>query len=303
MAATLAHIKSKMLLPRAPERAAGRATRRSRAGSAARADPPVARVPKVQAVGRASGCPRGRRPRRVPARHAGIEELQGPAPLAEIGLFKLLDAFQAILGRAKDRHGARGHAPSASRSRSASRRSPSCCASARRASFEELFEGDITRYEIVVTFLALLEMTKMRVTRIYQPDYRRRRSTCSTRCSTPTRRRFRLRTRADSLRRRPRTIPRCPKNRSSHERRGLRRKKPVRGNKRGPAVATAEPVADESEDAPGAESGDEAIVTSERPTADPEQPQNGVHIGDDDPPEGAAYADAGRSRGGRGRGR
>ena len=36
--------------------------------------------------------------------------------------------------------------------------------------FEELFEGALTRYDVVVTFLALLEMTKMRVTRIYQAD-------------------------------------------------------------------------------------------------------------------------------------
>ncbi|MEY4579305.1 MAG: Segregation and condensation protein ScpA, partial [Pseudomonadota bacterium] len=36
--------------------------------------------------------------------------------------------------------------------------------------FEELFEHAHTRYEVVVTFLALLEMTKLSMTRIDQAD-------------------------------------------------------------------------------------------------------------------------------------
>jgi segregation and condensation protein A len=36
--------------------------------------------------------------------------------------------------------------------------------------FDELFAKDRTRYEVVVTFLALLEMTKLRITRVYQND-------------------------------------------------------------------------------------------------------------------------------------
>jgi segregation and condensation protein A len=36
--------------------------------------------------------------------------------------------------------------------------------------FDELFETDRTRYEVVVTFLAVLEMTKLRMTRIFQSD-------------------------------------------------------------------------------------------------------------------------------------
>ena len=34
--------------------------------------------------------------------------------------------------------------------------------------FEELFEGDATRGEVIVTFLALLEMAKSQVVRIMQ---------------------------------------------------------------------------------------------------------------------------------------
>ena len=37
--------------------------------------------------------------------------------------------------------------------------------------FDELFEGVTTSYELVVTFLALLEMAKMRLASIYQTDH------------------------------------------------------------------------------------------------------------------------------------
>ncbi len=38
----------------------------------------------------------------------------------------------------------------------------------RRLSFEELFESDKSRAELIVTFLALLEMTRLRMTRLFQ---------------------------------------------------------------------------------------------------------------------------------------
>ena len=41
----------------------------------------------------------------------------------------------------------------------------------RRCRFDELFEGVTTSYDLVVTFLALLEMAKMRVASIYQTDH------------------------------------------------------------------------------------------------------------------------------------
>ncbi len=60
---------------------------------------------------------------------------------------------------------------------------------------------------------------------------------------------------------------------------GVRRKKPVRANKRGTAsVAVAPTIADEPESAADGEGGDVAIITSELPTANAEaRPQNGVH--------------------------
>ncbi|MDH3746544.1 MAG: segregation/condensation protein A, partial [Acidobacteriota bacterium] len=41
----------------------------------------------------------------------------------------------------------------------------------RRCRFDELFEGISTSYELVVTFLALLEMAKIRLASIYQTDH------------------------------------------------------------------------------------------------------------------------------------
>jgi segregation and condensation protein A len=40
----------------------------------------------------------------------------------------------------------------------------------RNCTFEELFDQDHTRYDVVVTFLALLEMAKLRLARVYQAE-------------------------------------------------------------------------------------------------------------------------------------
>jgi segregation and condensation protein A len=96
-------------------------------------------------------------------------ETQGPAPLASVTSFKLLDAFQAILDRARDR-AALEVTPERISIQERIGQLTDLLRERRRCVFEELFEQDFTRYEIVVTFLALLEMTKLRVTRIYQAD-------------------------------------------------------------------------------------------------------------------------------------
>ena len=97
-------------------------------------------------------------------------EAEGPAPLADIGMFKLLDAFEAILKRTKDRSAFEVTSERISIQERMTQISDllrvrgSC-------TFEGLFEKDVSRYEVVITFLALLEMTKMRLTRIYQADH------------------------------------------------------------------------------------------------------------------------------------
>jgi len=40
----------------------------------------------------------------------------------------------------------------------------------RSCGFAELFDGQRTRFDLIITFLALLEMTKLKMTRLYQAD-------------------------------------------------------------------------------------------------------------------------------------
>jgi segregation and condensation protein A len=100
-------------------------------------------------------------------RLAGTEE----RPLAEVGIGALLDAFAAVLQRVK---------PDLAREVTVERISVAnriqelvaILETRQRMRFEQLFERASTKLDVVVTFLALLEMTKLRMTRLLQaaPD-------------------------------------------------------------------------------------------------------------------------------------
>jgi len=172
MAATLAHIKSKMLLPAPPPGQEDDVLLEEM-------DPREALIrrlleyQKYKQAGEALAA-RGIAGRDVFSRGATLEEaaVEGLPPLAEVPLFSLVEAFQRVLARAKvklahdvvpdrisitdrihelvDKLGASG---------------------TRRATFEELFDPEgATRFDLVVTFLALLEMTRLRMMRLYQVD-------------------------------------------------------------------------------------------------------------------------------------
>jgi segregation and condensation protein A len=169
MAATLAHIKSKMLLPRTP------AEQMDEGEGAAEIDPRLELIrrlleyQKYKAVAEELGA----RPvvgRDVFGRGASADDVRGPTPLAEVGLFRLLDAFEGILKRAKGRV---AFGVTAERISISDRMTQitDLLRERRACQFDELFAGDVTRYEVVVTFLALLEMTKLHVVRVFQTDY------------------------------------------------------------------------------------------------------------------------------------
>ncbi|MCL2450469.1 MAG: segregation/condensation protein A, partial [Polyangiaceae bacterium] len=40
----------------------------------------------------------------------------------------------------------------------------------RRLAFEDIFDGLASRFDIVITFLALLEMTRLKMTRLFQSE-------------------------------------------------------------------------------------------------------------------------------------
>jgi segregation and condensation protein A len=169
MAATLAHIKSKMLLPPDPDAQPDEPDAEEDA-----LDPRAELIrrlleyQKYKAAAEALGA-RGIAGRDVFLRGTPAAESQGPAPLAEVGLYKLLDAFQRVVERSKVTLSREIDAEQISiqaRMTEITER----LATLRRASFDELFDGMRSQYEVVVTFLALLEMAKMRMLRVYQAD-------------------------------------------------------------------------------------------------------------------------------------
>ena len=167
MAATLAHIKSKMLLPRPPEDQDDEEL--DELDPRAELIRRLLEYQKYKTVAADLG-ERSIAGRDVFSRGTPPPSADGPPPLKEVSVFKLLDALKKIAERVnadialevdaermtiQDRIGA---LVDTLRER-------------RRCRFDELFEGVTTSYDLVVTFLALLEMAKMRLASIYQTDH------------------------------------------------------------------------------------------------------------------------------------
>jgi segregation and condensation protein A len=167
MAATLAHIKSKLLLPAPPEGQDDDALEDQ-------VDPReelVRRLLEYQKYKAAAEqlAGRGIAGRDVFTRGAPAEQAEGEAPLGGMTLFQLLDAFNRVLKRANAEF---------SREITAERITIQdriqeildLLKERRRVVFEELFEGYLTTYDLVVTFLAMLEMGKQKLLRIFQTE-------------------------------------------------------------------------------------------------------------------------------------
>jgi len=165
MAATLTHIKSKMLLPTPP-------TDQDEDAQEAELDPRAELVRrlleyqkyKLAAEQLSGGSVLGRD---VFLRGLPAPSVEGPAPIAGLSLFKLLDAFQAVLSRAKTTV---DHQVDFERFSITDRINElsDILRERQRVAFEELFAGQRTRGELIITFLALLEMTRLRLTRLLQ---------------------------------------------------------------------------------------------------------------------------------------
>jgi segregation and condensation protein A len=168
MAATLVHIKSKSLLP-------AEATADQDDEFASEAGDPreelIRRLLEYQKYKHVAAelNERSALGRDVFLRGGEAPEAAGPAPLAETPIWTLLDAFAKVLARAKvfiD------HEVSFDQLSVTERIQQLCDTLAVRKSctFEALFDGQRTRADLVITFLALLEMTRLRLTRLYQSD-------------------------------------------------------------------------------------------------------------------------------------
>jgi len=164
MAATLAHIKSKMLLPTPPADQDDE--------SVEELDPRgelVRRLLEYQKYKQAAQ-ELGASPvlgRDVFLRGAPAPAVDGPAELAQVSVFKLFDAFQKMLGRAQQ---TAEHHIDVDRI-SISERILQLIDRLKgkgAVHFELLFDEETTRSDLVVTFLAILEMTRLRMMQVLQ---------------------------------------------------------------------------------------------------------------------------------------
>ncbi|WP_437534718.1 segregation/condensation protein A [Sorangium sp. So ce726] len=175
MAATLTHIKSKMLLPSVP------------AGQDDDGMPGEEEDPRAELVRRlleyqkykvaaADLAERGTLGRDVFTRGMSESEVpKGPAPFAQTAIFSLLDAFERVLKRTNvqiDHEVVFDRISITDRIVELTEK-----LSVRRAMrFEDLLldsvskGGVIPRFEVVITFLAVLEMCKLRLIRVHQTD-------------------------------------------------------------------------------------------------------------------------------------
>lgn len=167
MAATLAHIKSKSLLPKPPveeevDEDDGMDPREEliRRLLEYQKYKQVAEELSSRGLAGRDVFPRG-------SREAPIAE--GEPPLAPVSLFKLLDAFQAVAERVA---GDLSFEIDAERITIQERITEllDLLETKKRILFDELFAEITTTYELVVSFLAILEMGKMRLISIYQAD-------------------------------------------------------------------------------------------------------------------------------------
>jgi segregation and condensation protein A len=166
MAATLIHIKSKLLLPR-PETAVG--------------DPEEAEDPRDALVRRLLEHQKFKAAAellhdRETLRNAQwgrpdsrIEEIAGDdyEPEIEVDLFSLLSAFKLVLERARERP----PVPLPPEELSIETRIEQMLerlSETEACGFEDLFEGVYTRTDMIVTFLAMLEMIRLKLIRVFQ---------------------------------------------------------------------------------------------------------------------------------------
>jgi segregation and condensation protein A len=164
MAATLAHIKSRSLLPTPPED--------QEAGPEDELDPRAELVRRLLEYQKYKLAAEQLGQRTILGRDVfgrGAEEAvdEGPAPLAPVGMFKLLDAFEIVLKRVQQ---TQEHEIDFERISITERISQlsDVLRSKPKVAFDDLFEGARTRADVIITFLALLEMTRLRLTRISQ---------------------------------------------------------------------------------------------------------------------------------------
>ena len=170
MASTLAHIKSKMLLPVPPP---GQDDDPENLEEIDPREALIRRLLEYQKYKHAGEqlASRGVAGRDVFPRGMAVEEAtrKGLPPLSDVPLFVLVDAFQRVLDRSKIKL---SHDIVADRISVTDRIGElfDLVTARKRLAFEEMFEGSATKFDMVITFLALLEMTRLKMTRLFQSE-------------------------------------------------------------------------------------------------------------------------------------
>jgi segregation and condensation protein A len=164
MAATLAHIKSRMLLPTPPADLED--------GEEEELDPRAELIKRLLEYQKYKLAGEELASRSVLGRDIFLRPPQpatdpSTAPLAPVGSFKLLEAFQKVLARTKI---VVDHQIEFERFSLSDRINQlvDLLKGKGRVHFESLFDGQMTRPDLIVTFLALLELTRLRMTRLFQ---------------------------------------------------------------------------------------------------------------------------------------
>ncbi|MFW6369535.1 MAG: segregation and condensation protein A [Myxococcota bacterium] len=170
MAATLAHIKSRMLLPRSDDEDSGE-------DGAEEGDPRadlVRRLLEYQKYREAAGSLGGQD---ILGRDVFVRDVRSEAPeppegdlgLRQVGVFKLIEALDSVLARAKTPV---SHEVTRDRLSLSERLNELVeqLARSEKMTFFEMFEGSLDKQAIVVTFLALLEMSRLGLARITQEE-------------------------------------------------------------------------------------------------------------------------------------
>ena len=167
MAATLAHIKSKMLLPRPPEGQDDEEVDET--------DPRAELIRRLLEYQKYKTVAEDLGERAIAGRDVFLggsppPAAEGPPPLAQVSVFKLLDALKKIAERVSASFALEVDAERITIQERIGEL-VDMLRVRRRCRFDELFEHVSTSYDLVVTFLALLEMAKMRLASIYQTDH------------------------------------------------------------------------------------------------------------------------------------
>lgn len=166
MSATLIHIKSKMLLPR-PETAVGDPEQEE--------DPRDALVRRLlehqhfKAAAEMLHDKETLRNAQWARPDSRIEEIAGDdyEPEIEVDLFSLLSAFKLVLERARERP-AVPLPPEETSIEARIEQLLEQLSETEACGFEELFTSDSSRGDMIVTFLAMLEMIRLKLIRVFQ---------------------------------------------------------------------------------------------------------------------------------------